>query len=133
MGRSQALKELMAELARLRADAAAFARTVAGLPEAGRTSLEASSKVISDLLDALEKTLRDDPEITRGAAVQEAIADGVIVHVSVFAAGTQVYEKKFLWGVWRTHTGGVAGAYAIYTSDGVLQKGGLVEKMQERR
>jgi hypothetical protein len=133
MGRRQRLKEQTAELTRLRADAAAFARTTAALPEADRTSLEASSTATSELLDALEKTMRDDPEITRGAAVQEAIADGVIVHVTVFAAGTQLYERKFLWGVWRRHTGGVAGAYAIYTSDGVLHKGGLVETMQEQR
>jgi hypothetical protein len=132
-GTGPLFETLVRDVARLEPGVSEIAQRVDALPEQTRELFEAEVDALSKSIAALEKRLRDEPSIARGAALHEVVANGLVVHVSVFAAGTELRQVSFLLGAWRRHAGGFAGAYSIYRGNGVLRRGGFVRPMLDQR
>jgi hypothetical protein len=132
-GTGTLFETLARDVARLEPGVSEIAQRVEALPEQTREPFEAEVDALSKSIASLEKRLRDEPSIVRGAALHEVVANGLVVYVSVFAAGTELRQVSFLLGSWRRHAGGFAGAYSIYRGDGVLRGGGFVRPMLDQR
>lgn len=117
------------------ADARALAMEVSSLPDATRASKADQVEANEALLVLLRRRVEDNPEfahrLVRGAALASLLADAAILHVSVFAAGTELHERGFLLWANRKHAGGMAASYSLYARNGKLLKGGLVQHVTE--
>jgi hypothetical protein len=118
---------------RLSPEVAQIDSLLKSLGEPERKPFAAELAALGESVATIEKRLHQEPSIMRGVAVDELLESGLVVHVSVFAAGTEQRRISFLLGAWRHHAGGFAGAYSIYDRNGVLKKGGFVRPMLDRR
>lgn len=124
----------VAALAELGAAVRCALGVAASIPEKRRPALVQRLTSLSQAVAKLSDSLLTDPKaaqrLLKGAALDRLMPDGLLVHLTVSAAGAQVYERAHLFGSSRKHSGGVVVTYALYASDGAVRGGEALDALK---